>query len=376
MVEKDVHPADSALHGVKKILQVSAHEQLMMTYFKHFNDFHLSFDYVLRKGGVDFRFKGDDAFDGELFYITPMQESVLRWALDLRAIIVRKKYRVVHFHLGWASIFGLFACCGSGVKAITHIHSLQKSSSQLNALVRALVKPIINMLSWRILACSADAAAQISYQGRGKILPNAIDYEKYKFNPKSRLRIRSELGVIKKTVFVHIGNFYKPKNHIFLIKVFQEIKKKYSDAFLVMAGADYGTMSSVMSVVKNLSLSDDVLFLGSREDVPDVLSASDVFLFPSLFEGAPISLIEAQVNGLPSIFSKQISNDIVISDFCFPCRITESDIESWVVAVDKCINFGLDESSRAERSSSIAPLFDVRIVAHELEDIYLRAFDE
>ncbi len=358
----------------KKILQVGAHEELITSYYKHFKDKSIVFDYVLRKGGVDFKFSKGCDFLGVLFYITPMQISIIKWVFELRSIVKKGNYKVVHLHLGWSNFFGILACVGLDVKIISHIHSNYAASSIFKKLLRIPLKFIINIFSWKRLACSHVAASQIFYK-ESIVLKNAVEYSNFFFNSDSRNKIRLELGLEGKLVFCNVGNLYHPKNHLFLIRIFSSLFKIYPNSCLILVGDDYGLKDEIFKMVNSLNIKDNVLFLGARKDVANVLSASDIFLFPSLFEGFGISLLEAQVNGLPCICSDTIPNDAIITNFCYKVGITNHDIPNWLNIVGVCLDMGLNEEARFYRSTNISNIFDVSKVSQDLENIYLSAFN-
>jgi len=356
----------------KRILQVSAHEELITSYHRNFSDKTIVLDYVLRKGGIDFKFSNDTNFSGKLFYITPIQISTLKWILELRCIIKKEGYKVIHLHLGWSNIYGIIACLGLEVKIICHVHSSYDASNIFKKLLRIPIKFIINTYSWRRLACSQVAASQI-YNKDSIILKNAIEYSDFIFNPDCRDNLRLELGLDNKLVFCHVGNFYYPKNHLFLIKVYNHLLGIYPNSCLILVGDDYGLKNESLKAASLLNIKDKILFLGARKDISSILSASDFFLFPSFFEGLPLSLIEAQVSGLPCICSNTITEEAIISDFCFKLGISDIDINSWVSAVQKIQS--IEISSRIYRSNSVPQSYNVSNVAHELESIYISAFN-
>lgn len=353
-----------------KILHVGAHEELIMNYYRHFKSGRICFDYVLRKTGVDFRFKNDPCFDGRLHYITPMQTSVWLWIKELRSVIRSDRYTHVHLHLGWASIYGLIASVGLGKKLISHNHSYYKSSNPFRALMRKPLRFLINRLSDYMLACSVDSGKQLFPNGY-TLLPNAIDYSRFQFKPINRVLIRGEFCVADDViVFGHVGNFTQPKNHSFLIKIFSEIQKRLPKSVLFLVGADYGTLDAVRADVRSLGLEQQVVFVGDRSDVDRLLCAFDIFLFPSLFEGLPLALLEAQVSGLPCAYTSSISVDAVISQFCVPCDL-KNDAEVWAVRAINLCAFGFDSNARIQRAAEVLGTFNVANVAHQLENFYL-----
>lgn len=134
------------------------------------------------------------------------------------------------------------------------------------------------------------------------IMPNAIELDKFRFSNDTRIRIRSELGISDKYVIGCVGRFSFQKNHEFLLQIFRKILDKRPDAILMLVGR--GELEeNIRNQVNECNMNDSVLFLGVRNDVPDLLNAMDVFVMPSRFEGLGMVYVEAQVNGLPCIAS-------------------------------------------------------------------------
>lgn len=145
------------------------------------------------------------------------------------------------------------------------------------------------------------------------ILNNGIPLGKFLFDDRLRKQTRNNLKINDKFVIGHIGRFNFQKNHKFLIKIFYEINKKFPETVLVLIGK--GELENdIKNCVDNLELNEKVLFLGIRKDIPELLMAMDLMLFPSLFEGMPNVLIEAQATGLPCIISDTITNEVIINE--------------------------------------------------------------
>jgi glycosyltransferase involved in cell wall biosynthesis len=133
--------------------------------------------------------------------------------------------------------------------------------------------------------------------GEVHVIPNAIDPGKYAFSIDDRQSVIKELELENKFVVGHVGRFAYQKNHLFLVDIFYEIYKQNSNAVLLLVGA--GKLeASIRKKVDKLGLTQHVLFMGIRNDVPKLLQAMDVFIFPSTYEGLGVVLIEAQAAGL------------------------------------------------------------------------------
>ena len=146
-----------------------------------------------------------------------------------------------------------------------------------------------------------------------QIMNNAIDAKKFIYNEEVRKQKRVELGVEDKLVIGHVGRFNLQKNHEFLVKRFADFAKTNEDAILVLIG-NGELQEKIKEMAKEYGIETKVKFLGLREDIPQLLQAMDLFLFPSLFEGLPVTLVEAQAAGLPCVISDMITDEIMITD--------------------------------------------------------------
>ena len=150
-------------------------------------------------------------------------------------------------------------------------------------------------------------------QGKVTIINNAIDLDKFKYDEKVRKEKRKELNINDDTLVVgHIGRFVAQKNHTFLIDIFSELHKKEKNSILLLIGQG-PLIGEIKQKVETLGISDSVKFLGQRDDVNELYNAMDLFLFPSLYEGLGMVLIEAQANGLPCIASTEVPKNARVS---------------------------------------------------------------
>ncbi len=149
--------------------------------------------------------------------------------------------------------------------------------------------------------------------GKVIVIPNAIDTKKYFYDGDKRNRKRFELGLQDYFVVGHIGRFHPQKNHKFLLEIFKCIKEKQEKSKLVLVG-DGPLRSQIENQIQKLGIEDSVMLLGSRSDVPEILQAMDVLVFPSLYEGLPGVVLEAQAAGLPCIVSDTVTEEVAITN--------------------------------------------------------------
>ena len=136
------------------------------------------------------------------------------------------------------------------------------------------------------------------------VLKNAIDSKNFLYNQQKRENYRRTFNVEDSFVVGHIGRFAMPKNHDFLLDIFLEIRKRKANSKLLLVG-DGELEDSVKEKTKQLGIEADVIFTGRRTDIGALMSAMDIFLLPSLFEGMPVVCVECCANELPVVISKE-----------------------------------------------------------------------
>lgn len=236
-------------------------------------------------------------------------------------------YDVVHVHTEDAgrSLILLFAWL-MGVKGrVVHSHNSFTQSGRIGAVRQALFKRLLPVWANGYLACSFKAArwmfpGWLLRKKKVVFLPNGIQVERFRFSETERQKCRQELGLEGEPVFVlcAVGRLARQKNLAFLLRVLQEAERKPEtakkgqakeqiQAFKLLLVGDGPEREAIKELAGRLRLSSSVLFLGERDDVPRLLWASDLFLLPSLFEGLPRALVEAQAAGLPCIVSDRVT---------------------------------------------------------------------
>ena len=225
-------------------------------------------------------------------------------------------------------------------------------------------------LATHFFACSQNSAKwlfgpQIPKESI-KILNNAIDVKKFKYTPRIRMHYRDKLGFHDNYIIGHVGRFEYQKNHEFLINVFYNVSKQIKNARLVLVGIG-SNMNEVKEKVHRLGLSEKVQFLGKRADVAELYQAIDLFVLPSLFEGLPISMIEAQCSGLKCLTSDNVTEEVKITD-CVKHLPLRSEV--WR---DEIIKTAISNYERYDQSAEVtAKGFSISDQIKTLERIYAR----
>lgn len=228
---------------------------------------------------------------------------------------VHCEYTILHSHLNTFSGVVLDVAKRVGIKTrIAHSHAASPGSIlklPLSLVGRMLGRSAIT----HFFACSTKAAnwAFGHYGDSAIIVRNGIDTDRFVFSEENRAEYRRQLKLNNELVIGHIGRFTKDKDHNYLIDIFSEVIKLDSNVQLLLIG-EGPLEKSIRNKISNLNIQDSVELLGRRDDVAQLLSAMDVFVFPSENEGLGIAAIEAQANGLICIASDTLPKELQQTD--------------------------------------------------------------
>jgi glycosyltransferase involved in cell wall biosynthesis len=294
-------------------------ETMLMNYYRQVDRTKIQFDFMVHRNEEGHYDKEIIDLGGKLFRMPQIRPGNYRLYFKQLDEFFKKHsyYKVVHSHINENSSFVLRAANRADIPCrIAHSH-LSDLGLDLKYPFRLYARSVMKNNPNNYFACSKKAGEWLfgkNHPDRGdiKVLNNAVDVKKFKFNEQVRARVRNELQTGNKLVIGHIGRINKQKNHDFLIDIFKEVQEREPDSLLVLAGEGH-LRKAVEQKVKSLGLSEHVRFLGVREDVADLFQSFDLFLFPSLFEGLPVVLVEAQAAGLNCIVSDTITKETDIT---------------------------------------------------------------
>ena len=218
---------------------------------------------------------------------------------------------------GSSAAFYLSAAKRVGIHTIAHSHG---STRFINgkAVAYAFFSYWTRFVADAFFACSLVAGQdrfgqRVAGSDRFRLVMNAFTVEKFGYSEQERHAVRKSLGLQDAFVIGHVGRFDIPKNHSFLLQVFAEVVAHHHEARLLLVG-DGERRDAVERLIQELDLQDSVILLGMRQDVPSLLQAMDVFVFPSLVEGLGVSLVEAQACGLPCVASDRVPEEAKVTE--------------------------------------------------------------
>lgn len=283
---------------------------------------------------------------GKIYKIPAKSQNVCKWHQELKQVVRENGYQyVIRVCEHSLAVLDLLVAREGGAKQLIMRSSNTGSGGKISTVVHRCFRFLPRTVPTVKLAPSTEAAEYTFGKGcveRGEVflLHNAIDTNVYCFDEVARERLRKEMGLEDKFVVGHVGRFNQQKNHAFLIDVFQELHQRNPRARLVLVGK--GELEeAVRQKVCALGLEEYVIFTGVRQDIPQLLSAFDVFLFPSLYEGMPNTVIEAQATGLPCVISDSITREADITGLVSYLKL--GDRNQWANRLVGCTPLGCSE---------------------------------
>ncbi len=344
-------------------------ENLLMNIYRNIDRSKVQFDFVVHSEQGGF-FDGEiEALGGRIFHcpeyrIYNHSEYSKWWNSFLNE---HSEYKIIHSHLDSCANIHLRIAKKHGLKTIAHSHNTSEGEG-VRAFVKKLLKTGFNSCCDCKFACSKAAAKWLYGKDADKavIISNAIEPERFVYDSQIAAKVKNELLINEDTFVVgHVGRFNAQKNHSFLVEIFAEICRLERNSILLLVGSG-DLENDIRKKVKALGIENNVMFLGVRSDVNEILQAMDVFLFPSLYEGLPVTLIEAQAAGLPCVISSTITDEVCITDLTEQISL-ECSAEEWAKAV-------LNQKSRERKNTEEIIRregYDIKNTADEFVRFYI-----
>ena len=345
-------------------------ETMLMNYYRNIDRNKIQFDFLTHR---DFEADYDQeikALGGRIYHLPKLNPYSKKYLQELERFFEKhKEYKIVHSHLDCMAGIQLKYAKKKGVPVrIAHSHNCSQEKD-LKYPLKLVFKRSIARYATYLFACSHAAGRWMFGNRPFAVLYNAIDAEKYIFNEAIRTQMRKELKIEQDTLVIgHVGRICPQKNHDFLLEVFEELLKKHPNSTLLIVG-EGPTEGKIKLKCERMGLSDKVIFTGGRSDVPELLQAMDVFVFPSLFEGLGIANIEAQAAGLPCLISDKVPMECEKTKGLIHQLSLESGKAHWADCV-------LD-AAKTERRNVFGEIrdagYDIKENAAKLGEFYLTA---
>ena len=356
-----------------RVLQVVTHmergglESMIMNYYRHIDREKVQFDFLVHR-------QERAAFDDEIeslggrIYRLP---RLVPWSKNYLSALncffdEHPEYNVVHVHQDCLSSVILKVAAQHNVPVrIAHSHNANQDKN-LKYPIKLWYRRSIPQYATNLFACGKNAGGWMFSGAPYQIINNAA--AAYTYDPEKRIEMRQKLDLRDELIIGHVGRFNPQKNHPFLLDIFTALLKKEPNAVLLLVGGGED-MPKIQAEAQVLGIAKHVRFLGVRGDVADLMQAMDVFVFPSLYEGLPVTMVEAQTAGLPCLISDKVPPECIITEGLVDTLPLSAGAETWS---EKLLE--KRDTPRTDRRAEIAAHgFDITAEAVKLQEFYLEA---
>ncbi len=363
-------------------------ETLIMNIYRNIDRDKVQFDFLAHYGKHNADYNEEIRALGGRIYEMPVIKTtekayysrIFKYIAALKRFFKEHpEYHVVHGHMtNTASIYMPIARKYGNVGcriAHSHMAQTQKSVGKFTDVVTDILRKPLKKYVTDQFACSEAAAAWLFSRddiegGKVRYVHNAVDTDIFRYDPVKRDNIRSSLGIsLQQTVVGHVGRFYHPKNHEFIIEIFEEYKKLDPTSVLLLVG-EGELMTSIREQVKEKDLESSVIFTGVRTDVADIMCAMDLFLMPSRYEGLPVVGVEAQANGLPCLFSDAVPDEVDLTGKCLFANLSKPS-NQWAEDISLLLQKHAGSDRVATQQDIIDAGYDIKQVAKDMQAFYL-----
>lgn len=366
-------------------------ETAIMTQYRKIDKTKIQFDFIVNDNQDSYHYENEVLSMGGRVFRMP-RYTMINFVSYKRAwqnfLKEHAEYKILHAHYTAPAHIYFDVAKKLAIRTIAHAHTAAVKKN-LKEHVRTIFMSFAIKKSDYLFACTKDAANYVFGKdifkkdaNRTKIVNNAIDTKQFVFDEEirkyARLKLEgsdlniSNLSLSDKNIYGHIGRFHPTKNHSFIIDIFSEITKIDQKAILILIG-DGLLKKDIENQVISLGLSDKVYFLGVRSDIPALLMSMDLFLFPSLFEGFGIVLIEAQAIGIPCLISNTIPKDVFLTDLVLSESLS-APANVWATKAVQLI------STTSTKKTSFPQIikdagYDIYDTVKEIEDFYMDLYN-
>lgn len=314
------------MEAVTRILQVvgslenGGSQAMIMQLYRKIDRSKIQFDFIIFKEDNLF-YKDEIEKLGGKIYLLPDYKGYNHFAYKKswkHFLEQHSEYKIIHTHVRSTASIYLKIAKKKGLITIAHSHSTS-SGKGIKAFIKTIFQLRLRVYADYCLGCSQKAnvwlyGSKIANSSKAYIFKNSIDLNNFLFDENIRDKIRNEYGIGKEDIVIgHVGRMVPVKNHEFIIDIYQEFYKQHEKSKLLLVG-DGNLKEKLENKVESLQLENKVIFTGEKNNVNEIMQAMDLFLMPSFYEGFPVTLVEAQATGLKCLISKNITDDVCLTN--------------------------------------------------------------
>lgn len=354
-------------------LDMGGIENFIMNVYRNLDKELIQFDFVINESSKNYFEDEVLKLGGKIYKIPSIRKSGhFKYFRELRKIFKKEEYKIVHSHYNTLSGLILKEAKKCKVKnRIAHNHTAPLKNMEyykgISGLYKRYSKSLISKNATKKIACSKLAGDWLYNKSQFIVLNNGIKVSDYTYSLEKRKSIRNELLVEDNEILLgHIGRMDKNKNQEFIIEIFLKLSEINSKYKLCLVG-DGAERKKLEKKVKKMKLENKVVFLGIRNDVKRLLQGFDLLLFPSLYEGLPVTLIEAQASGLKCFISDSITNEVDMG-----CElINYISLDKTSIEWASIINNNKEYIRKNTSEFIIKNEYDIEMIVKKMEKMYL-----
>lgn len=354
-------------------------ETLLMNIYRSIDRSQIQFDFVVHSNTAGFYDNEIKRLGGSIYYAPPfLGTNIVEYCRFWNHFLSdHREYSIIHGHIGSSAMFYLNEARKQGRVAVAHSHNTRSNEISVKSMAYSFFSFPVRLVADYFFACSKQAGIdrfgkRIVKKEHFAVLFNGIDASRYRYDERTRYRIRHCMGVNDDTVVIgHVGRFSTQKNHVFLVNVFNAYINTHPNSELWLIGTG-DQEQKVQQLVLQLGLKEKVRFLGVTDQVHNYLQGMDVFLFPSSFEGLGISLIEAQTASLPCVVSEAIVPEADIHAGLIHQLQLSDPIEKWVAKIEQCTKYQRQDTV----SYTMEAGYDIQHTAEAICSFYNKVTDK
>lgn len=340
-------------------------ETMIMNYYRQIDRDKVQFDFLVHR---DFEADYDreiETLGGKIYHLPLLNPFSPQYYRALEEFFTKHKYDVVHSHLDCMSAYPLSVAKKYGVKIrIAHAHN-KNQDKNFKYIIKAFSKYLMPHYATHLFACSEEAGTWMFPGHKFIVMKNAINSKDFTYSREREKTVRERFNIENRFAIGHVGRFNPQKNHVFLLSIFKRVLDMEPNAMLILIGSGDGEDEAKRNA-KDLGIDRNVMFLGNRDDIPELLQMMDVFVFPSLYEGLGIAAVEAQAAGIPCILSDQVPMECKLCGDVEFLSLKSSEIE-WAKRICHYRNY----QKRANQVVICEKGYDIKQNAEWLQSFYV-----
>lgn len=347
-------------------------ESVIMNYYRKIDKNEYQFDFLCNNDHVAYE---DEIIKlgGNIYKIHQRSKDYFKYKKDIKKFFKNNASQYDCIWMNTCSLANIdylkYAKRYNIKKRIIHCHNSKNMDSRLRQIIHIINRRFLQKFATDYWTCSTDSnewfyGKKTTKKNNIVKINNAINLEDFTYDIECRKKYRENLNIKENTIaYLNIGRFHFQKNQIRLINIFKKINEKNRDTMLFLIG-DGEDRVNIVNEIKKLNIEKNVIILGFRNDINKIINAMDALIFPSIFEGLPVTLIEAQANGLPIIASDTISKEVNCSKSIVFCDLAKND-NYWS---DVILN--TDLKRRDYRDSISKAGFNINVEVKKMEKLF------